>query len=180
MNYGTSLAGRAAQANGRAPASVVAGWIGCGVTAAWIKRHVVSTEWHHAQANLGGDGRPVDYYDQADVVAAWLSANYAARRSGAIVRRRVRALLALAREQQVASLPAPAPLPTKTIEAVEPVGAAELVKREYRRERRGYTAIEVRVRITGAFYKGAWLVWDGGRCKRSSVLSLVPSQETKQ
>lgn len=75
MNFGTSINGRRARRFGRGPASWVAARIGHGLRAEWVARNCDACEWHHSQANLGGDGRPIDYYAIEAVAARWLAAN---------------------------------------------------------------------------------------------------------
>ncbi len=176
MNFGTSRNGRIAQSEGRAPASTVAKWIGHGLTANWIRRHVVgSGEWHHSQANLGGDGRPTDYFDRADAAAAWLAANFAARNASHTARKRCKALVAIAREFGVDSLPGARPLPVKKEKPAETIiGGADLTKRVYSRSRGRYRPEEVTIRVRNAAWRGEWLVWATGRCQRGSVVRLTP------
>lgn len=175
MNFGTSRNGRNAKSEGRAPASTVAKWIGNGLTADWIARHVGSSEWHHSQANLGGDGRPTDYFDRTDAIAAWLAANFAARNASRTARKRCKALVAIAREFGVDSLPEAKPLPVKKAKLAETIiGTADLTKREYSRSRGRYRPEEVTIRVRNAAWRGEWLVWATGRCKRGSVVRLTP------
>lgn len=111
MNFGRSINARRCIANREsAPASIVAGWVGNGVTAAWIARHVKTSEWHHTQANLGGNGRPTDFFTPESVAAAWLAANYAARHTSRTARARTRRMIKACRDLGVCELPAAAPL----------------------------------------------------------------------
>lgn len=182
MNYGTSINGRNAQSEGRAPASTVAKWIGNGITAAWIAKHVASNEWHHSQANLGGNGKPVVYYSREDTLALWLTSNFAARHQSAAAKRRLPNLLRLARVWElmgcIGELPTAAPLAGKKAKAeVEVLGTIDLTRRQYAKSSRGYRPEESTLRVEGAEWRGEWLVWTDGRCKRTSVVRIVAISE---
>jgi len=182
MNFGRSLAARQAIADGRWPASRVAVEVGHGCTSAWVLKHVASYEWHHVQANLGGDGRPTNFYMPEDVLAAWLAANWHAARSGnKVAARRLPGLRTLRRDwgveaQVVAYALAEAPAPVAR-EKIVPVPAGDLwvTRRVYERTRGRYVPDEVVDLAPAAEYRGAWLVWAGGRCKRDSVLATAPA-----
>jgi hypothetical protein len=186
MNYGTSINGRQAIESGRAPASTVAAWIGCGLTAAWVRAHVPTTEWHHANVSHRTDGAPTNWYCAARAAGTWLAANYRARHTSSAARRRIRCIIARAdgraaldRDEMAAALAdargreLPIAMPRQAV-VVEPVGPADLTRRTYHRSRGAFRAAETTTRIAAAEWRGDWLLWQGGRCRRDSVIRLVP------
>ena len=184
-HYGRSRRGDEAIECGRGPASMTAARIGHGCPAAWIAENVNSTEWHHCNTGRRADGMPVNFYEFQACWSAWFAANWHAGRAGnAVAARRARAMRAGRPRDDVRgcevadALRGPVkPLPTGGAPAGEHVGAARLTRRAYERTRGRYVPYETTCEIEGAEYRGEWLVWQGGRCKRDSVIGLVVVNE---
>jgi len=90
-----SPGGEEAIKNGVAPAYLVARWIGCGITATWIKLRCTSPVWHHSRRELGSGGQPTDYYDRRHVLARWNAANTWAADRDRVAAKRLPRLAAL-------------------------------------------------------------------------------------
>lgn len=162
MVYGRSIRACEAIENGEGPASVVARWISNGCSAAWIARYTTAASWHHVQANLGGDGRPCDFYDRGRVLAAWLSANLVAAHKGdRTACRRIPALRALrvawgVRREELDLCERTAPPVAQRREADPLVGCVVLLSRRYsertssRRRRYEWYEQTIRCRILAA------------------------------
>ena len=193
MNYGRSRNGQNAVASGRGPASIVAGWIGGGITAGWIRQYVASGEWHHSQANLGGDGSPTDYYSRDDALAGWYGANLAAAKAGdRTARRRLPSLRAIRRRWAVDAgdvLDAmadgrPTREPEPEVDPRFPTGETVTVDRRIlaRQASRRQRYIESRetatltvARVTAKFV----IADDGRRFGLSTILDVRPADRTE-
>ena len=95
---------------GFGPAYLVARWIGCGITGAWIAWRCRSPEFHHAHRYAGGKdgGRPTDYYPKGVVLLRWFLANqHAAERGDGSAARRLRRIEALMRAWKLAPVATP-------------------------------------------------------------------------
>jgi len=189
MNFGRSIRGKEAVENGEAPASVVAGWIKNGCTAAWIAANCEPSSWHHCNVKRVADGAPTDFFESNGVMVRWLLANFAARHDDPVAARRLPGLFRRAKKWGVALGDAinlrrvdvdaedladlfasiPSPRTAKPQIEIESIGQVRLTKREYTRERGSYRPIEVEETVDGAAYKGNWLTW-------THVLRTYPEQ----
>jgi hypothetical protein len=184
MTYGRSIRSQQAIDRDSLPASHVASQIGHGCTAAWVRQYVPAGEWHHANTYRRVDGQPTNHYELAETWSIWFAANWHAARAGdRTARRRVVGLRIERRNYGVTATEVAEALRAEMISTFVPVnapaaeetlpGTYDLVKRGYAWSRGRYRPEEETIRISGCAYRGDWLIWAGGKCKRDNVISLT-------